>query len=119
MQSPVLYQPGPEAGGNGRRRAPAASGKKMQDADQQHSARRHSPLALRLSVLMFLQYAIIGAWSPVFGPYLKSLPLTNTQTAWIWTTAALGSMLAPVVWGQIADRWLAAERCISLCAAVA
>lgn len=91
----------------------------MQDADQQHSARRHSPLALRLSVLMFLQYAIIGAWSPVFGPYLKSLPLTNTQTAWIWTTAALGSMLAPIVWGQIADRWLAAERCISLCAVVA
>lgn len=76
-------------------------------------------MTVRLSVMMFLQYAILGAWAPVFGPYIKSLPLTNTETAWIWSTAALGSMLAPLVWGQIADRWLAAERCISLCAAIA
>jgi nucleoside transporter len=76
-------------------------------------------LPVRLSVMMFLQYAILGAWVPVFGPYLKSLALTNTETAWVWTTAALGAVLAPVVWGQIADRWLAAEKCICLCSAVA
>jgi nucleoside transporter len=76
-------------------------------------------LTFRLSVMMFLQYAIIGAWSPVFSPYLKSLRLTNTETAWVCSTSALGSVLAPLVWGQIADRWLAAERCISLCAAIA
>ena len=28
-------------------------------------------------------------------------------------------MLAPLIWGQIADRWVAAEKCISLCAVVA
>lgn len=76
-------------------------------------------MTVRLSVMMFLQYAILGAWAPVFGPYLKTLSLTNTQTAWIWSTAAIGSIVAPLIWGQIADRWLAAERCISLCAAVA
>jgi MFS family permease len=73
-------------------------------------------LSVRLSVMMFLQYAIIGAWAPVFGPYLKSLSLTYFETAWIWSAAAIGSVLAPIVWGQIADRWLAAEKCISLCA---
>ena len=76
-------------------------------------------MTVRLSVMMFLQYAILGAWAPVFGPYLKTLALTNTETAWVWSTAALGSVLAPMIWGQIADRWLAAERCISLCAVIA
>src|SRR5262249_47208424 len=63
-------------------------------------------------------YAIIGAWSPVFGPYLKSLSLSYFETAWIFSGTAIASLLAPIVWGQIADRWLAAERCISLCATV-
>lgn len=76
-------------------------------------------MIVRLSVMMFLQYAIMGAWAPVLGPYLKTLDLTNSDTAWIWSTAAIGSIAAPLVWGQIADRWLSAERCISLCAAVA
>ncbi len=76
-------------------------------------------MAVRLSVMMLLQYAILGAWAPVLGPYLSDLHFTFTETAWIWSTAALGSMLAPILWGQIADRWVAAEKCISLCAVVA
>ncbi len=73
-------------------------------------------LKLRLAVLMFLAFMVMGAWMPVFTLFLKNLGFTPDQTAWASATNAIGSMLAPLLWGQIADRWLAKERCISLCA---
>lgn len=76
-------------------------------------------MAVRLSVMMFLQFAVLGAWVPVFGPYLKSLDIAKPDQAWIFGCSALGSLLAPLPWSQIADRWLAAEKCITLCALVA
>lgn len=70
---------------------------------------------VRLSLLMFLQYAIPGAWVPIFTLHLKELQFTAGETAWCCASAALACLVAPLIWGQIADRWLAAERCISLC----
>ncbi len=75
-------------------------------------------MRLRLSVLMFLQYAIIGAWSPVFPLILQELRFTPAELARACATAALRALLAPLPWGQIADRWVPAERCISFCAFV-
>ncbi|MBI2807140.1 MAG: MFS transporter [Planctomycetes bacterium] len=73
-------------------------------------------LALRLSTLIFLGFAILGAWVPVFSLHLANLNFSAEATAWASSTNALGAMVAPLIWGQIADRWLASERCISLCA---
>jgi MFS family permease len=73
-------------------------------------------LKVRLAVLMFLAFMVMGAWMPVFTLFLKKLGFTPDQTAWASATNAIGSMIAPLLWGQIADRWLAKERCISLCA---
>jgi MFS family permease len=65
---------------------------------------------------MFLSYAILGAWIPVFSLYLKErLAFSPEAVAWACATNALGALLAPLLWGQVADRWLASERCISLC----
>src|SRR5262249_14286198 len=65
---------------------------------------------------MFLQYAMPATWVPVFSLHLELLHFTPGQTAWACSTSALGSVLAPLLWGQIADRWLAAEKCIAVCA---
>ena len=73
----------------------------------------------RLSILMFLQYAVMGAWVPLFSLHLKERGFTPAETAWCCATAAMGALLAPLPWGQIADRWLAAQKCISLCSASA
>ena len=72
----------------------------------------------RLSLLMFLNFMIFGSWSPVLSPFLEQRGFTPRQSAWIFATNALGAILGPVVWGQIADRWLAAEKCISICCLV-
>ncbi len=78
----------------------------------------HRPkhLTVRLSVLIFIGFAIMGSWVPVFSLHLKNLGFSAEATAWASATSALGSLIAPLIWGQIADRWLAMERCISLCA---
>jgi MFS family permease len=69
----------------------------------------------RLSLLMFLQYAAPGAWVPVFSLRLQELDFTPLQIGWASACYALGALLAPLVAGQVADRWIASERCISCC----
>ena len=70
----------------------------------------------RLSLLMFLQYAVPGSWVPLFSLILAEMGFSPREVAWACATSALGALLAPLPWGQIADRLVAAERCISFCA---
>ncbi len=76
-------------------------------------------LLIRLSVMIFLTFAVLGSWVPVFSHHLGSLHFTPGETALACSTNAIGALLAPILWGQVADRWLAAERCLSLCSLVA
>ena len=69
----------------------------------------------RLSALIFLAYAILGAWVPVFSLHLKIHGFSAEATAWASAASALAALIAPILWGQVADRWLAMQRCISLC----
>ncbi len=62
-------------------------------------------LRFRLSAMMFLQYAIWGAWAPVLWPYLTGkLGMSNPQAAIIFSLLPLANILAPFTGGQIADR---------------
>lgn len=67
-------------------------------------------LRLRLSAMMFLQYAIWGAWAPVLWPLLTApradggLGMSNAQAAIIFSLLPLAQILAPFTGGQIADR---------------
>jgi len=63
------------------------------------------PLYLSLSIMMFLQYAIWGAWAPVLSSHLVGpLKLSGKQTGWIYATLWLGCIVALFTGGQIADR---------------
>jgi nucleoside transporter len=65
----------------------------------------------RLSVMMFLQYAIWGAWLPILWPFLADHRGFNAgQIGWIFAFGAAGALLAPFVAGQIADRYFSTER---------
>lgn len=65
---------------------------------------------LRLAVMMFLQFAVWGAWFVVLGRYLgETLKFNGTQIGSVYGTMALGAILSMMVAGQLADRVLASE----------
>lgn len=67
-------------------------------------------LYLCLSTMMFLEFAIWGAWSPVLAARLLGpLKMNGKQTGWIYGTIPLASIVAPLFAGQIADQWIATE----------
>jgi MFS family permease len=86
--------------------------------DEPPAGRRPRWLAARLSVQMFLAYGVQGAWVPVFSVYLHQLGFSPAATAWAFTPYSLCSLVSPLLWGQVADRWVPAERCISACAII-
>ncbi|MHC4617000.1 MAG: MFS transporter [Planctomycetota bacterium] len=67
-------------------------------------------LYIRLSIMMFLEFAVWGAWAPVLASHLVGpLKMTGKQTGWIYATLWLGCIVSPFIGGQIADRWVATE----------
>src|SRR4051812_31942129 len=74
------------------------------------------PLGLysRLSLMMFLQYAIWGAWVPILLPILQARGLKPDEIGIIAAVGALGAILAPFIAGQIADRYFATERFLGI-----
>ena len=72
-------------------------------------------LNARLSVMMFLQYAVWGAWLPLFYPYLDvHHGLGAGEIGQLFALGACGALLAPFIAGQIADRWFHTERFLAL-----
>lgn len=73
-------------------------------------------LRTRLSAMMFLLYCGLGAWSVTAGTYLLSSPIngglnfTTGEVGWIYSTFALGAMLATPFVGLLADRLFRADR---------
>lgn len=73
-------------------------------------------LRRRLSLLMFLQYAPAGAVIPLFTVRLRELQFTPWEIGLVSAAQALANLVAPLAAGQVADRWLPAERCLAACA---
>jgi nucleoside transporter len=69
----------------------------------------------RLSVMMFLEYVIWGAWLPLLSDYLtRFLGFSGSQVAWILNAFAIASVTAMLVSSQVADRYSATERFLAL-----
>jgi MFS family permease len=64
---------------------------------------------------MFLQYAPAGAVIPLFSLRLYGLGFSSLEIAAACATQPLATLLAPVVAGQVADRWWPAERLLAVC----
>jgi len=76
-----------------------------------------SPGALRarLSVMMFLQYAIWGAWLPFLYSFLKDhRHMQPEQIGNMFAAGAVGAIFGPFLAGQIADRWIATEKLLAI-----
>src|SRR5262245_44155588 len=69
----------------------------------------------RLSTMMFLQYMVWGSWFSVLSSYMEGLGFTGVQIGFIYSLLPLGCMIAPLVGGQIADRYVATEKLLAAC----
>ncbi len=75
----------------------------------------------RLSLMMFLQYAVWGVWLPVLATYLQSptteggLGFTSGQVGLIVGAAgSIGAVTAPFIAGQFADRYFSTEKFLAV-----
>lgn len=72
-------------------------------------------LSARLSLMMFLNYVIWGAWYVTIVTYLtETLHFTGAQAGAVFGTSALACMISPFFVGMIADRFFATERVLSV-----
>jgi MFS family permease len=68
---------------------------------------------------MFLQYAAPGAFLPLYSLYLEKLGYSPLTIGCFCATQGFASVFCPLLAGQIADRWVAAERCLAVCSFLA
>lgn len=74
----------------------------------------------RLGSMMFLQYALWGAWLPVIARYLSAkvseggLGFTGSEIGMILGLAgSIGAIAAPFIAGQFADRYFSTEKILA------
>jgi len=68
-------------------------------------------IGARLSVMMFLQFFIWGAWFVTLGTYLsKGLGLDGAQIGDAYSTMPWGAVIAPFIVGMVADRFFSAQK---------
>ena len=62
---------------------------------------------IALSVVMFLEYAVWGAWAPVLAARLLGpLKMTGKQTGWIYATLPIACIVSPLVAGWLGDQYV-------------
>ena len=78
------------------------------------SARLSWTLRWRLSVLWALEWAITGATLTYLPLYFTENNLTFQQIGQLMAVSAVGLWVAPLVVGQICDRWMPSEKYLAV-----
>jgi nucleoside transporter len=71
-------------------------------------------LRLNLSLMMFLEFAVWGAWYGNFVPYLEGRGFSKLEAGALFGNFALGAVFTSLFAGYIADRFVASERMMAV-----
>lgn len=70
-------------------------------------------LRVQLSLMMFLQFFIWGAWYVTAPNYLSTIGFTARDFGWTYSVGPIAGMISPFIVGMIADRFFAAQRVLA------
>jgi nucleoside transporter len=68
----------------------------------------------QLSVMMFVQFFIWGAWYVTAPNYLNTIGFTANDIGWTYTIGPLACIISPFFVGMIADRFFAAQKVVGV-----
>ena len=71
-------------------------------------------MKLRLIVMNFLEYAVWGAYLTCMGRYLATHGM-GANIGIFYSIQGIVSLFMPALMGIVADRWIPAQKCLSLC----
>ena len=75
---------------------------------------KNRSLQIRLIVMNFLEFAVWGAYLTSMGRYLGAHGF-GSQIGWFYSIQGIVSLFMPALMGIVADRWLPAQKALSLC----
>ena len=79
---------------------------------------KNKSLQLRLIVMNFLEFAVWGSYLICMGRYLAEHGM-GTHIGIFYSIQGIVSIFMPALMGIVADRWIPAQKCLSLCHALA
>ncbi len=71
-------------------------------------------IKIRLTLLNFLEFAVWGAYLTSMGSYLASAGMA-ANIGWFYSVQGFVSLCMPALMGIVADRWVPAQKLLSLC----
>ena len=75
----------------------------------------NTTIRLKLSLMMFLEFFVWGAWFVTLGTFLgNNLKASGGEIANIFSTQSWGAIIAPFIIGLIADRYFNAEKILGI-----
>jgi len=73
-----------------------------------------SAVGPRLSVMMFLEFFVWGAWYVSVGNYMGAHDMGPEDIGWAYTVGPIAALISPLFLGMIADRFFATEKVLGV-----
>jgi len=68
----------------------------------------------QLSIMMFLEFFVWGAWFVTLGTYLNSLSFTGSMVGYTYLMNNIAAIISPFFVGMIADRYFASQKVMAI-----
>src|SRR3954462_7506449 len=74
----------------------------------------NSGIRVKLSIMMFLEFFVWGAWYVTAPNYLGTIGFNAKDFGWTYSVGPIAGMITPFFIGMVADRFFAAERVLAI-----